>query len=372
MAIDKSKDTRILNTLHASATDGKLAHADEIFDEEYSGGNKSQHDINEDFNTRITENSLASAAKITITSNGTFKDILNDTTGLFYLDYSLTQEQRTICIRNVTEGSSLIYIKDTNNDMLTGYYSITVTNHVQESITPDNPKGIDAVRMVSISSQATLNLQQYPIYWTIVLDVAVNQYAGDIRISLSQLFNNYGTLPSVKEGSVLAYSSEINQLVYNHNKDWITADGYPAYLKRGTTAQRPTGLTTDDSGYQYYDTTLKTQLWWNGTQWIDPQARDHSITKLEATYDLNLASANKIIILTVGTGGTLTSSTKPVNGYEYQVFIHNTGSTTITVNLGTTWTVMSDQTMEVAAGKWGEVNLVLDDQRGYIRGIGSI
>lgn len=34
--VDKSKDTKILNTLHASATDGKLAHADEIYLDSYT------------------------------------------------------------------------------------------------------------------------------------------------------------------------------------------------------------------------------------------------------------------------------------------------------------------------------------------------
>ena len=34
----------------------------------------------------------------------------------------------------------------------------------------------------------------------------------------------------------------------------------------GTTAQRPT-LTTADVGFEYYDTTLDSPIWWNGSEW---------------------------------------------------------------------------------------------------------
>lgn len=37
----------------------------------------------------------------------------------------------------------------------------------------------------------------------------------------------------------------------------------------GTTAQRPTGLLATDEGFQYYDSTLKKPIWWNGTHWTD-------------------------------------------------------------------------------------------------------
>lgn len=48
MAVDKSTDTKILNVLHSTvAGSNKLAHADEIYDEEYADGEKNQHDIND-------------------------------------------------------------------------------------------------------------------------------------------------------------------------------------------------------------------------------------------------------------------------------------------------------------------------------------
>ena len=39
-------------------------------------------------------------------------------------------------------------------------------------------------------------------------------------------------------------------------------------IQKGTTEQRP-NVTTDDEGFQYYDTILHKPIWWNGTQWID-------------------------------------------------------------------------------------------------------
>lgn len=39
-------------------------------------------------------------------------------------------------------------------------------------------------------------------------------------------------------------------------------------LTIGTTAQRPT-LTVANEGFQYYDTTIKAPIWWDGTSWSD-------------------------------------------------------------------------------------------------------
>lgn len=42
----------------------------------------------------------------------------------------------------------------------------------------------------------------------------------------------------------------------------------PDLLKQGTTSERPT-LTAEIRGYQYYDSTLKKPIWWDGTNWKD-------------------------------------------------------------------------------------------------------
>lgn len=44
-------------------------------------------------------------------------------------------------------------------------------------------------------------------------------------------------------------------------------NGSNTRIPNGTTAERPT-LTTDDVGYVYFDTTLNSPIWWNGTAWV--------------------------------------------------------------------------------------------------------
>lgn len=40
------------------------------------------------------------------------------------------------------------------------------------------------------------------------------------------------------------------------------------YCSKGTTEQRPT-LISIDEGFEYYDTTLKKKVLWNGTAWLN-------------------------------------------------------------------------------------------------------
>lgn len=62
-------------------------------------------------------------------------------------------------------------------------------------------------------------------------------------------------------------------IYYKGNNIWVDALGrvvnnnYPIIIK-GTTSQRPT-LTTTNDGFEYYDTTLKKKILWNGTAWVN-------------------------------------------------------------------------------------------------------
>lgn len=54
----------------------------------------------------------------------------------------------------------------------------------------------------------------------------------------------------------------------NANGVWYTSDGWPAsFATRGAT--RPTGLTSEHDGFEFYDTTLHKKIHWDGTQWVD-------------------------------------------------------------------------------------------------------
>lgn len=63
-------------------------------------------------------------------------------------------------------------------------------------------------------------------------------------------------------------------IYYKGNDIWVDALGrvvdnnnYPIIIK-GTTIQRPT-LTSTNDGFEYYDTTLKKKILWNGTAWVN-------------------------------------------------------------------------------------------------------
>ena len=47
----------------------------------------------------------------------------------------------------------------------------------------------------------------------------------------------------------------------------VDNNNYPIIIK-GTTIQRPT-LTSTNDGFEYYDTTLKKKILWNGTAWVN-------------------------------------------------------------------------------------------------------
>ena len=72
-------------------------------------------------------------------------------------------------------------------------------------------------------------------------------------------------------------SSESNEagiiIYYKGNNIWIDSLGrtvtedYPI-LTKGSTEQRPT-LTSTNEGFEYYDSTLKKKIIWNGTTWVN-------------------------------------------------------------------------------------------------------
>lgn len=43
---------------------------------------------------------------------------------------------------------------------------------------------------------------------------------------------------------------------------------YPTHETAGPTSDKPSTLTTNDVGYQYYSTDLKQPIWWDGTRWM--------------------------------------------------------------------------------------------------------
>ena len=65
------------------------------------------------------------------------------------------------------------------------------------------------------------------------------------------------------------YDNSISKLLYGHKGVWRDALGNnPDLATKGTTNNRPT-LSKEDEGYEYYDTTLKKKILWNGINWVN-------------------------------------------------------------------------------------------------------
>jgi hypothetical protein len=60
---------------------------------------------------------------------------------------------------------------------------------------------------------------------------------------------------------------------------------------RGATANRPTGLTTSNTGFQYFDTSLKSYVYWNGSKWVTDLGTDYqniTVTSYNFTPNYNI------------------------------------------------------------------------------------
>lgn len=83
---------------------------------------------------------------------------------------------------------------------------------------------------------------------------------------------------------------------------------------------------------------------------------------------------HRVVLANISANGTLSFASLPASGYEVHVIIHNTGSSTISVTLPSSgsYVCTSESTIYIAAGKYGEANVVVIGSTGYIHGINSI
>ncbi|WCF57224.1 tailspike protein/preneck appendage [Bacteroides phage PhiCrAssBcn23] len=122
-----------------------------------------------------------------------------------------------------------------------------------------------------------------------------NRPAGSATLNYAKNYDNFvsekGYLISNKkevEGMTwerpLALSQDNNThsyLWFNGSKLYIKSGSKPTTFtdgallvingkpNNGATSDRPAGLTSTDTGFQFYDRTLIKPIWWNGTAWID-------------------------------------------------------------------------------------------------------
>lgn len=61
--------------------------------------------------------------------------------------------------------------------------------------------------------------------------------------------------------------SDDGTIYFNLGDGAKDAFGYPVAQHKGTS--RPSGLSSDNVGFQFFDISLNKPIWWNGTAWVD-------------------------------------------------------------------------------------------------------
>ncbi|MFY7815374.1 MAG: hypothetical protein ACOVRK_09330, partial [Chryseobacterium taeanense] len=131
----------------------------------------------------------------------------------------------------------------------------------------------------------------------------------------------------------------------------IYNDGFPV---KGTTSQKPTGLLSSNAGFQYYDTTLKSYIVWDGTVWsqvVQP-------TYINATTaSFNLYADTKIKTIELTPPGNMEILLKPStdNMLGALIFLRNNTNFNITLKCDTGVAIMGSTTFNsVLMTKRGE------------------
>lgn len=86
-------------------------------------------------------------------------------------------------------------------------------------------------------------------------------------IVLSQHLESLPNLPT--NANLYIYNKKYKKICIWTGIKWIDTNGFnPKYGNRGESTNRPS-ITSDDEGFEYYDTTLKKKILWNGSAWVN-------------------------------------------------------------------------------------------------------
>lgn len=86
------------------------------------------------------------------------------------------------------------------------------------------------------------------------------------NIQIANSVADLKTLDDSNIGTMLFYK---NLPTWWNGIKWVNNNGYNSeYPTKGTTTKRPT-LASTDEGFEYYDSTLKKKILWNGTEWTN-------------------------------------------------------------------------------------------------------
>lgn len=147
MAVDKSKDIKILSTLHATATDGKLAHADEIFIDGYNS-NTATGDVTEGDNVE------SAIKKLALKSAGNSTDITNALNTI----NNYTVNGKKISSNPVLQGSDVIVNENYSLPSPDSDISILPTDTVYQAISKLDLKTNNTIKRVDTADGNINNL----------------------------------------------------------------------------------------------------------------------------------------------------------------------------------------------------------------------
>ena len=85
--------------------------------------------------------------------------------------------------------------------------------------------------------------------------------------------NGEDSITDIENNYSIAYVScdnfiEKNTVIKGYLSQTFKNTFKSAFEQKGITSKRP-NLTTTDDGFEYYDTTLKKKILWNGTEWTN-------------------------------------------------------------------------------------------------------
>lgn len=178
----------------------------------------------------------------------------------------------------VGNSSSVIYLFPTE-DMVTRYLSLRNSN-------PDNYAKVKPIfnvfqnNHIRCGSSGTAVGRNYN--FNTLLDDKSNILTGNtLFVEDCSSFYNTGINKNILNTDSLIPTK--GDMIFNENtgkpmwwngSNWVDANGISINIKReGTTEQRPI-LTSTDDGFEYYDTTLKKKILWNGTAWVNIDSTD--------------------------------------------------------------------------------------------------
>ena len=89
----------------------------------------------------------------------------------------------------------------------------------------------------------------------------------------AKLYGESNSRPDINTQKIptgyMFFDTDLNMPVFNCGSKYVTALGYDcSKLNKGTSEERPS-LNSSESGFDFYDTTLKKKILWNGTAWVN-------------------------------------------------------------------------------------------------------